>query len=87
MLTERSAMRNAYRVTGASDLIPSKEVCQRLDIDRSTLMRWASPGHAGGPRITPAMRLPGERGAMLFYRADVDRLQKAVEAERADRSP
>jgi predicted site-specific integrase-resolvase len=66
-----------------SDLIPSKEVCQRLDIDRSTLMRWASPSHAGGPRITPAMRLPGARGAMLFRRADVDRLQATVEAERA----
>jgi predicted site-specific integrase-resolvase len=51
------------------DLIASVEVCKRLRIDRSTLSRWVKNGEA-----TPAMRLPGPRGAFLFAPAEVDRL-------------
>lgn len=50
-------------------LLPSVEVCERLNIDRSTLSRWVQIG-----RITPAMRLPGKTGSMLFSPEDVDAL-------------
>ena len=52
-------------------LIGSAEVCTRLEIDRSTLTRWVQLGHA-----KPAMRLPGRNGAMLFDRAEVERLAR-----------
>lgn len=56
-------------------LIPSKEVCNRLDINRSTLTRWVASG-----RITPALRLPGPSGAFLFDTTDVDRLAGELSA-------
>lgn len=55
--------------TVPSDLVGSKDVCARLDINRSTLTRWVADG-----RIAPAVRLPGRNGAMLFDPADVDAL-------------
>lgn len=42
-------------------LIGSAEVCFRLDIDRSTLIRWCQLG-----RIEYAQKLPGPRGQYLF---------------------
>ena len=58
-----------------ADLIGSAEACRILgDISRSTLTRWVESG-----RITPAYRLPGENGAVLFTRAEVER----VAAERS----
>jgi excisionase family DNA binding protein len=58
----------------APSLIASKDVCLRLDINRSTLTRWVAAG-----KLVPAYRLPSRRGAFLFNSADVDAL---VEAER-----
>jgi len=52
-------------------LVPSKEACERLGIDRSTLMRWVAAG-----RITPALKGEGIRGPMWFNAADVDRLSE-----------
>lgn len=50
-------------------LIGSAEVCEQLGgIDRSTLSRWVAAG-----KITPAMKLPGERGAFLFHATEVER--------------
>lgn len=43
------------------NLIGSAEVCFRLDIDRSTLIRWCQLG-----RIQYAQKLPGPRGQYLF---------------------
>ena len=66
------------------DVVASKNVCLELDINRSTLTRWVEAG-----RITPAFQLPGDRGAFVFHRADVDALKaeiaerKRAEAERA----
>ena len=58
-----------------TDLIGSAEACRILgDISRSTLTRWVESG-----RITPDYRLPGENGAFLFIRAEVER----VAAERS----
>lgn len=55
------------------DLISSAEACQRLHVDRSTLMRWVKSG-----RIEPVHRGTGVRGAMVFNAADVDRLAERV---------
>ena len=53
-------------------MIGSADVCKRLKIDRSTLSRWVALG-----RISPAMRLPGPTGAMLFHPQDVEALREA----------
>lgn len=49
-----------------ADFIGSAQVCAEAGIDRSTLSR-----HVAAGRITPALRLPGISGAMLFDRASV----------------
>jgi len=54
--------------------IGSTEACRVLQVDKSTLTRWAAEG-----RITPKHRLPGRNGALLFAQADVE----ALRAERA----
>ena len=57
------------------DLIGSREACQILQIDKSTLSRWVA-----GETLMPAMRLSTtDNGAFLFRRKDVERLA----AERA----
>ena len=55
------------------DLITSAETCAALSIDRSTLSRWVAAG-----KITPALKLPGIRGAFMFDRADVERIGAAA---------
>ena len=52
-------------------LLSSREVCERLDIDRSTLSRWVTAG-----RIVPVHQGEGIRGPMLFDPADIDRLSE-----------
>jgi predicted site-specific integrase-resolvase len=52
-----------------SDLRGSKEACERIGIDRSTLSRWIKDGTA-----KPAMQLPISNGAYLFTNAEVERL-------------
>lgn len=55
------------------DLLTSAEVCDRLEINRSTLTRWVAAG-----RIEPATKMPGLRGGFLFEQAEVERLEQAV---------
>jgi excisionase family DNA binding protein len=57
------------------NLVPSKEVCERLGINRSTLTRWVAAG-----RIAPAHKLAGLRGAYLFTEDEVARLAQEVAA-------
>ena len=52
-----------------NNLIASKELCDYLGIDRSTLSRWVSTG-----RIKPALELSGRTGPRWFYKTDVDKL-------------
>lgn len=52
------------------NLLPSKTVCERLNIDRSTLSRWVATG-----KIVTATQLPGKTGAFLFDAAEVARLE------------
>lgn len=70
------AMRNADSMPTPpiASLVASKDVCLRLDINRSTLTRWVEAGV-----IAPVYRLPGDRGAFLFDPADVARLAKQRE--------
>jgi len=48
-----------------------------LDVATSTLTRWAIDG-----TITPALKLPGRNGALLFHLADVEAVREA-----RDRAP
>ena len=62
-------MHNARAMPKTPVLLSSREVCDQLRIDRSTLTRWVAAG-----RVTPVHRAPGKNGAMTFASADVDRL-------------
>ena len=63
-------LNRAYaRFMANANLIGSAKACQVLDIDRSTLSRWVKAG-----TLTPAMKLPGKNGAMLFDPQDVNRV-------------
>lgn len=66
-----------YRMPDQPDLVGSREACRDLDVDKSTLTRWAADG-----TIAVAHRLPGKNGALLFDRAEIARL-KRVRAEKA----
>lgn len=59
--------------TTQQPLLSSVEVCERLNIDRSTLSRWVAAG-----RIHVAHRLPGRTGAFLFDASEVERAKKAA---------
>lgn len=61
--------------TEPEGMVGSREACQILVIDKSTLSRWAADG-----TLTPAMKLPGRNGAFLFHRADVDQLARQRQA-------
>lgn len=56
------------------DVIGSSEATQILNVDKSTLSRWVASG-----LISPLKQFPGRTGAMVFRRADVEKLA----AERA----
>lgn len=58
-------------------LVGSAETCQILSVHPATLLRWIKAG-----RLTPAHKLPGDNGAYLFSRADVEK----VAAERAEQA-
>jgi excisionase family DNA binding protein len=53
------------------DLITSAEVCELLNIDKSTLSRWV---HSG--RLAPVYKMPGLRGGYLFDRRTIQVARK-----------
>lgn len=55
----------------------SAQVCDHIGFDRSTLSRYVQLG-----RITPAVKLPGRTGAMLFRPEDVEKLNDWYHNER-----
>lgn len=59
------------------DLLPSSEVCKRLNISNSTLSRWVGAG-----RLTPHLKGQGIRGQMWFWPRDIDALERELQAER-----
>jgi predicted site-specific integrase-resolvase len=58
-------------------LIGSTESCRILNVDKTTLARWAAMG-----RIGIAHKLPGRNGAYLFRRGDI----RALAAQREEAS-
>lgn len=71
-------MCNALGMQNEPDLIGAREACRILDVNRSTLTRWVEAG-----RLTPKVRLPGDNGAHLFDRGDVERLHAERQTEPA----
>lgn len=51
------------------DLITSADVAQKIGVHVTTVARWVAAGS-----LRPAMKLPGETGAYLFDRAEVEQL-------------
>lgn len=51
------------------DIIGADEASAILGIDRSTLTRWIA-----AEKILPIRKLPGDKGAWLFSRAEIQRL-------------
>lgn len=60
-------MAKSVPMANPEDLISSIEAAELLGVGRSTLTRWVQSG-----RLSEAMKLPGETGARLFRRADVE---------------
>lgn len=54
-----------------NELLPTAEVAARLRVTPKTIARWAANG-----RLTPAVKAPGIRGAMLFRADDVTKLER-----------
>ena len=52
--------------------LTAAEVCEFLQIDRSTLLRWVASG-----KVRAAQKLPGKSGAYLFDPAEVTRFMVA----------
>jgi excisionase family DNA binding protein len=57
-----------------SAIVGTDEAARILEVERSTVTRWAQAG-----TLTPAYKMTGLRGAYVFARADID----ALKAERA----
>lgn len=53
------------------DLIPTADAAQILGCHVRTVHRFVESGD-----LKPAVRMPGLRGALMFRRADVERLAK-----------
>lgn len=51
-------------------LIGTAEAAQVIGVERSTLSHWIAKG-----RITPAQKLPGKTGVLLFTRNEVERVR------------
>lgn len=58
-----------------SDLIGTKEAAELIGCTVSTLTRRAQLG-----RVNPAMKLPGETGAYLWRRSDIEAMADTNDA-------
>lgn len=65
-------------------LIGSKEAAEILGVDAATVSRWSSELlKPEARRLTVALRLPGQTGAKLFRRSEVEALAAELAGERA----
>lgn len=62
----------------AVELIGTAEAAQIIGVERSTLSHWIAKG-----RITPAQKLPGKTGVLLFPRKEVERVRDEYAASPA----
>ena len=53
-----------------ADLLSTAEVATLLDLERSTVVRWAQIG-----KLRPAMKVAGATGTYLFRREDVEAMR------------
>lgn len=60
------------------DLIATADVAKLLGYTAATINRWALNGTPGKPQ--PCMKLPGDTGAYLYRRADVEAYKAAEKA-------
>lgn len=65
-----------------TDLVGTSEAARILDVDVSTVNRWAVEG-----RLRVAHRLAGPRGARLYAREDVDAFARELADQRPPRCP
>lgn len=63
------------------DLIATADVAKLLGYTVATINRWAADGTPGKPQ--PALKLPGETGARLYRRADVEAYKATEDAAAA----
>ena len=56
-----------------TELLTAAQVAEMAGVARRTVTRWVEKG-----KLTPALRLPGETGALLFAPGDVDALLAAT---------
>lgn len=59
----------------ASELIGSAEAAEILGMNRFTFIRKANSG-----LIPTAGKAPGKRGALVFFRSEIDALRRASES-------
>lgn len=67
-------------VTKPDDLLSTKQAAEIIGCERSSLTRWVQLG-----RIEEAHKIPGDTGARLFRRSDVEALRDEI-AEKASAS-
>ena len=70
----------AHHVGMPTDLLATIEAAQEIGVERSTLSRWVASG-----RIAVAHRLPGRNGAVLFDRAEVERVRDEYAASSSEK--
>lgn len=66
-------------VTSTPDLVPTRVVCEILGVTPSGVSRMVSRG-----TLKPVIKTPGDRGAFLFARPDIDALRESRAAEQAN---
>lgn len=57
-------------------LLGITDIANRLGLDRSTVFRWVQLG-----RLTPAHKMPGTTGALLFEPEEVERFIATLPAD------
>lgn len=67
-----------YARAMSDDLLPTTAVAELLGKSVATINRWAQE-----KRLVPAVELPGETGARLYRRSDVEALLPAKPTEAA----
>ena len=60
------------------ELLPTKAVAALLGRSVATINRWAQEG-----RLVPALEMPGDTGARLYRRSDVEALLAPEPSEQA----
>ena len=62
--------------TSSPDLVATAEAAEILTCSGRTVLRLVESG-----RLAPAVKIPGQTGAYLFHRSDVEALAGAAEAQ------